>query len=345
MGTAFPPAALTRKSGEFAAGRNRIVPSGAHAAISAHGLSASVCRFPPFNSTVFNFPPAKNPSDRPSADQNGFAAPSVPGTAAASFAFSERVHSLIAPLLSITVNASLVSSGETTAGPDPNPKARKRVSRGGGTNASTGPAPVPRGRAYAHIANAAASTANTPISPHASFSRFFRRAATGAATPACDPPSAIHFSCSLTSCTFWKRSSGSLARQVCTTRSSAGGEAGCTVEMAGGFLSSTAAITLAVFLPSNARLPVAISYNTAPSAKISLRVSASLPSTCSGAMYWNVPSTVPRAVSGSVGAGPDDVMVKLEAESPPTATFFAKPKSINFAPLLVNITLAGFKSR
>src|SRR5579859_6098368 len=345
MGTAFPPAALTRKSGEFAAGRNRIVPSGAHAASSAHELSASVCRFPPFNSTVFNLPPAKNPSERPSADQNGFAAPSVPGTAVASFAFSDRVHSLIEPFLSIAVNASFVSSGETTAGPDPNPKARKRVSRGGGTNASTGPAADTCGCANVQTARANARIANPATSDHASFSRFLPRAATGAGTPACDPPSAIHFNCSLTSCTFWKRSSGSLARHVCTTRSSAGGEAGCTVEIAGGFLSSTAAITLAVFLPSNARLPVAISYNTAPSAKISLRVSASLPSTCSGAMYWNVPSTVPRAVSGSAGAGPADVTVKLEAESPPTATFFAKPKSINFAPLLVSITLAGFKSR
>ncbi len=33
--------------------------------------------------------------------------------------------------------------------------------------------------------------ANTHTSEHASFSRCFRRVATGAATPACDPPSAI----------------------------------------------------------------------------------------------------------------------------------------------------------
>src|ERR1700720_2799027 len=47
--------------------------------------------------------------------------------------------------------------------------------------------------------------------------------------PACDPPSAIHCNCSLTSCTFWKRSSGSLAIQVFTTRSNAGGAIGCTL--------------------------------------------------------------------------------------------------------------------
>src|ERR1700686_1678165 len=39
-------------------------------------------------------------------------------------------------------------------------------------------------------------------------------------------------------------------------------------------------------LPSDARRPAAISYRTAPSAKMSLLASASLPSICSGDMYW-----------------------------------------------------------
>ncbi len=43
-------------------------------------------------------------------------------------------------------------------------------------------------------------------------------------------------------------------------------------------------ITLAVLVPSNARRPVAISYSVAPSAQMSLRASASRPSSCSGAM-------------------------------------------------------------
>ena len=47
---------------------------------------------------------------------------------------------------------------------------------------------------------------------------------------------------------------------------------------------------LAWVLPVKARLPAAISYSTAPRAKMSERVSASLPSNCSGDMYWNVPS-------------------------------------------------------
>jgi hypothetical protein len=45
-----------------------------------------------------------------------------------------------------------------------------------------------------------------------------------------------------------------------------------------------AAIRLARLLPSNARLPVTISYSTVPKAKMSVRASASLPSSCSGDM-------------------------------------------------------------
>jgi hypothetical protein len=49
-------------------------------------------------------------------------------------------------------------------------------------------------------------------------------------------------------------------------------------------------------LPTKAFRPVAISYTTAPNAKMSLRASASCPSIYSGAMYWNVPRIVPWAV-------------------------------------------------
>ena len=76
-------------------------------------------------------------------------------------------------------------------------------------------------------AQAAPRPAAAAATAQASFSRLLRRAATGAGTPACEPPSAIHCSCSFTSCAVWKRSSGSLARQVSTTRSSAGGVIGC----------------------------------------------------------------------------------------------------------------------
>ena len=68
--------------------------------------------------------------------------------------------------------------------------------------------------------------------------------------------------------------------------------------------SRIAPIRLAWLFPSNAFLPVTISYSTAPNAKMSVRASASWPSSCSGAMYWNVPRIVPCAVrfGGVVGS-------------------------------------------
>src|SRR5215813_7194191 len=75
-------------------------------------------------------------------------------------------------------------------------------------------------------------------------SRLLRRDATSDGTPACDPPSAIHFSWSIRSWTLWKRSSGSLARQFRMTRSSAGGDMGCTAETGGGSEARIAATTL-----------------------------------------------------------------------------------------------------
>ncbi len=57
------------------------------------------------------------------------------------------------------------------------------------------------------------------------------------------------------------------------------------------------AMRLALLLPLKAGRAVAISYSTAPKAKISVRWSTARPSTCSGAMYWKVPTIVPSCVS------------------------------------------------
>ena len=186
---------------------------------------------------------------------------------------------------------------------------------------------------------AAAATAQ------ASFSRFLRRATTGAGSPAWDPPSATHWSWSFASCAVWKRSSGSLARHVLTTRFSAGGIIGEISEIAGGSSRRIAPMSEAWLVPEKAFLPVAISYSRAPNEKMSLRASASLPSSCSGAMYWKVPSTVPRSVSGwlaciSVASRdtPDDT-------SRPAAWNFARPKSRSLTPDFVSMTLPGLRSR
>ena len=65
-----------------------------------------------------------------------------------------------------------------------------------------------------------------------------------------------------------------------------------------------AATRLACDLAVNACLPVAISYSNAPRAKMSLRASASLPSNCSGDMYWKVPTKVPSAFACAYEAIP-----------------------------------------
>lgn len=88
--------------------------------------------------------------------------------------------------------------------------------------------------------------------------------------------------------------------------------------------------------------PVAISCSTAPKAKMSVRASASFPSSCSGAMYGTVPRTTPSSVMlprDSVGS---DVSIDEEAAG---SARFARPKSRSFTPDFVSMTLAGFKSR
>ena len=168
-----------------------------------------------------------------------------------------------------------------------------------------------------------------------------RFAPTTAGMPAADPPSAIHFNSKSTSCIDWRRSSGSLAMHCWISRSSAGGASGWIVEIGGGTRSKIAAITLAWLFPSNARLPVAISKRVAPNAKMSLRASASSPSSTSGAMYWKVPTIVPSVVSGRLIVGDRESSERFEA-SPVTR---ASPKSRSLAPALVSMMFAGLRSR
>jgi cytochrome c553 len=94
------------------------------------------------------------------------------------------------------------------------------------------------------VRKAAASTAIAKA-VHANRSRLFLRAATGAGRPTTEPPSAIHWSCSLTSCAVCHRSSGSLARQDWITRSKAGGVIGWIDETGCGFSCMMAPIKLA----------------------------------------------------------------------------------------------------
>ena len=85
------------------------------------------------------------------------------------------------------------------------------------------------------------------------------RATTGAGTPACEPPSATHFSSSMTSWAVCQRSSESLARHVLTTRSSAGGDIAWIVEIGDGSSFMIAEMSEAWLMPEKALRPVAIS--------------------------------------------------------------------------------------
>ncbi len=107
-----------------------------------------------------------------------------------------------------------------------------------------------------------------------------------------------------------------------------------------GSLCRTAAMMAMAESPVKARLPLNISYNTAPNEKISERASASLASACSGDMYGAVPSMVPawvmlRAAVSSAACSP----------LPASRLNSASPKSSSLMPDAVTKMLAGFRSR
>ena len=62
-------------------------------------------------------------------------------------------------------------------------------------------------------------------------------------------------------------------------------------------------------------------------------------------MYWNVPSTVPRSVSGWLAGISVARRESLEIVAAGPAWNFARPKSSSFTPAFVSMTLPGFRSR
>ena len=66
---------------------------------------------------------------------------------------------------------------------------------------------------------------------------------------------------------------------------------------AAGCLVSKPSKMVATVAPWKGNCPVAISYNTTPAEKTSLRASISCPRACSGDMYDTVPMVVPIVVS------------------------------------------------
>ena len=155
-------------------------------------------------------------------------------------------------------------------------------------------------------------------------------------------PSRNQESWSFASCALCRRSSGSFTRQALTSRSNSTGASAIRWDTGSGWWCRIDPIRLAWVAPANARSPVAISWSTQPSAHRSLRASASRPSSCSGAMYWKVPTIAPSRVSGWATVGEAATVRSLP---PPTAALRASPKSMSLAPVRVIITLPGLRSR
>ena len=195
----------------------------------------------------------KKPMVRPSGDQNGKRAPSAPSIRRGARVSRAWTQSCSRPPGSMTTNASRLPSAESAGrswGRSFRPGGALNVNRIGWGGGALG-----RVRSAA-----AAPTSPAAARPQASDSRVRRRVVrtAGAATPAAEP-SAIHASSRRTSAALCQRSSGSLARQVLTTRSRAGGDIGCAVEIGAGSADMIAVISDAWFDAANAFVPVTIS--------------------------------------------------------------------------------------
>src|SRR5262249_51494921 len=80
----------------------------------------------------------KNPIERPSGDQNGNDAPSVPSNGRAVSEFSGRIHSWRRPSAERAVNVNKRPSGEMTAGPTVRSKSKTVFSGGAISERTTG---------------------------------------------------------------------------------------------------------------------------------------------------------------------------------------------------------------
>ena len=195
---------------------------------------------------------------RLSGDENGHVAPSVPGIDRAATASSGRSQSSFLPDGSLATNVIRRPSGDMVSDPESSPPISKAVFSGGRIEERIGAVSTGARRTYPNVANPAARIAPA-ATLQAMRSRLRRRETTTAGAPACEPPSTIHWSWSFASCAVWKRSSGSFARHVRTTRSNAGGVIGWIVETGTGSSFMMFEINDARLVPEKAFRPVAIS--------------------------------------------------------------------------------------
>ena len=156
-------------------------------------------------------------------------------------------------------------------------------------------------------------------------------------------PPAIHLSSLLKSPALCQRSSGSLARQVRTTRSSAGGVMGWTVEIGAG----------SSFMIARSATPG--SFRKTPSCPSPSRRARRRTRRCRSLHRPPCPRAAPAPCTGtSRGSCPPPSAARCRPASAVKsaadgcvagAMAFARPKSRSFTPDFVSITLPGFRSR
>src|SRR5215469_3682924 len=117
-GVGVPPESEMRNRGVLIEGAKTITPSRLQEPPRGRVASASVSGGPPEASTLFSFPPEKNPMLRLSGDQNGDDPPSVPGKGCACNEFKGRTQRTDFPSSVTAANTKRVPSGES-ANPEP----------------------------------------------------------------------------------------------------------------------------------------------------------------------------------------------------------------------------------
>ena len=267
---------------------------------------------PPSRPTRFSWPAVKKPTDRPSGEKKSEVTPSVPARGRGWAWERSRIQmcrpSRVVGLPSaaddgsgdvIATNATLVPSGETAIEvvstleakvPPAGGGTRKRTTCGSREGVGRDPSTATTATT---VAAAAASQGIHRAIGEAPRGRETERGSTSRREPDASP--SIQASSRPRSAALCHRSSGSLARHVLTTLSSAGGTRPFEDVRGGGSLARIAVRTLFGESPGKARFPVTISKRTAPRAKMSDRASAGLPSTCSGARYADRPENRPGA--------------------------------------------------
>src|SRR5580704_3097832 len=131
MGVATPPNSETRYIPECEAGAKMMTPRAFQSPPRPKGASASATAGPPSSLIFFNLPSAKNPIERPSGDQNGKEAPSVPSIGSADNLLSSRTQTRASAFESTATNASFVPSVLSATDPPESPMRSNVVPAGG----------------------------------------------------------------------------------------------------------------------------------------------------------------------------------------------------------------------